>query len=236
MDYTFHYDTLIQKAKSRTLMIEYYELHHIVPRCMGGTDELTNIVKLTGREHFTAHLLLTKIYPNNDKLLFAAAMMCASNIILAGRSKNKMYSWLKVKRNQALSRTSAGSNNSQYGSVWITDGVNSKKSKVGQCPTGWFLGRSITQCRNKVCPQCNVTHTHRTSKFCSELCGKISRNTKLSLAVHELSYKHRENEFLELVTTEGLSVNAALIKMGYSGNQGKFYVWAKQILNKRPIV
>lgn len=30
----------------------YCERHHIIPRCAGGNDEASNMVVLTGREHF----------------------------------------------------------------------------------------------------------------------------------------------------------------------------------------
>jgi hypothetical protein len=42
---------------------------------MGGTDEDDNIVELTAREHFIVHKLLTEIYPNENKLHYAAFLM-----------------------------------------------------------------------------------------------------------------------------------------------------------------
>jgi len=58
MDYEKHYSLLIKKAQKRGTVDGYKEKHHIVPRCMGGTDDKSNIVELTAREHFVAHLLL----------------------------------------------------------------------------------------------------------------------------------------------------------------------------------
>lgn len=46
---------------------------------MGGTDLDTNLVYLTAKEHFVAHLLLHKLHPENDKLLFAFWAMCNQN-------------------------------------------------------------------------------------------------------------------------------------------------------------
>ena len=40
----------------------YVERHHILPRALGGTDDSSNLVALTAREHFLAHMLLAKIY------------------------------------------------------------------------------------------------------------------------------------------------------------------------------
>jgi len=61
MNYSNHYNLLIERAKIRTLT-SYKEAHHIFPKCLGGTDEPSNLVNLTYREHYIAHLLLAKIY------------------------------------------------------------------------------------------------------------------------------------------------------------------------------
>lgn len=81
----------------------YTEKHHIVPRCMGGSNEKTNLVRLTARAHFVVHRLLCKIYPSNGKLLYAFQLMFASNNTAtrgadAGwfRSSSKLYSAHKL--------------------------------------------------------------------------------------------------------------------------------------------
>ena len=61
MNYSNHYNLLIERAKIRTLT-SYKEAHHIFPKCLGGTDEPANLVNLTYREHYIAHLLLAKIH------------------------------------------------------------------------------------------------------------------------------------------------------------------------------
>lgn len=55
----------------------YTEKHHIVPRSMGGTDDKENLVILTAREHYIAHLLLTKCVSEEflSKMLYAYMMM-----------------------------------------------------------------------------------------------------------------------------------------------------------------
>lgn len=55
------YDWLIARASRRQLE-GYCEQHHVYPRCLGGTDEESNLIMLTAREHFLAHLLLAKIH------------------------------------------------------------------------------------------------------------------------------------------------------------------------------
>ena len=58
--YRAWYDSLMQKARNRSIDSPYTEIHHVLPRSMGGSDELSNLVELTYREHFIAHWLLTK--------------------------------------------------------------------------------------------------------------------------------------------------------------------------------
>lgn len=55
---------------------QYFEFHHIVPKCMGGDESEDNYIALTAREHFLAHYLLIKIYPNDYKLGIAFGMFC----------------------------------------------------------------------------------------------------------------------------------------------------------------
>ena len=92
MDYSKHYHTLIQRAKSRVLE-GYVEKHHILPKCIGGTDELHNLVALTPEEHFVAHQLLVKMFPDNHKLIYAARMMCSTT--QNHKRQNKLYGWLR---------------------------------------------------------------------------------------------------------------------------------------------
>ena len=35
-----------------------HDAHHVIPRCLGGTDDKSNLVELTAREHFIVHKLL----------------------------------------------------------------------------------------------------------------------------------------------------------------------------------
>jgi hypothetical protein len=48
-------------------LVKNTEKHHIVPRSLGGSNDESNIVRLTYREHFLAHLLLTKFTSGNDR-------------------------------------------------------------------------------------------------------------------------------------------------------------------------
>jgi hypothetical protein len=98
MDYGQIYSDLIERGLTRTLGDDVYlEKHHVWPKCMGGPDEASNIVKLTAEEHFLAHQLLVKMFPDNYKLAYAANMMCVSPKGNKQRSTNKRYGWLRKK-------------------------------------------------------------------------------------------------------------------------------------------
>lgn len=61
-NYKEEYDKLISYAKrqKRVKGKEYYEIHHIIPRSLGGSNNKDNLVLLTPEEHFKAHYLLWK--------------------------------------------------------------------------------------------------------------------------------------------------------------------------------
>ena len=72
---------LTRKNENRTKLDNiYYEEHHIIPKCLGGNNSIDNLVLLTPREHFVAHLLLYKHYKKIGgeplrKLAFALVSM-----------------------------------------------------------------------------------------------------------------------------------------------------------------
>ena len=58
--YTRWYYNIIDRAQTRLLNC-YTERHHIIPKSLGGSNEFSNLVSLTAREHFVCHILLTKM-------------------------------------------------------------------------------------------------------------------------------------------------------------------------------
>jgi len=69
--YSIYY-SIINRGLSRTIS-GYIEKHHIIPKSMGGSDDATNIVHLTAREHFICHLLLVKMTTGKDQFRMACA-------------------------------------------------------------------------------------------------------------------------------------------------------------------
>ena len=121
MDYKKHYNLLIQKGLKRNPSeLNYSEKHHIIPKCMGGNDSKENLVILTAEEHYVAHQLLVKIYPNQKGLKYAAFMMSVNN----GKNKrnNKQYGWLKKNLSEEFS-------NRLKGNTYAKNRINYKHSE-----------------------------------------------------------------------------------------------------------
>ena len=85
-NYLKHYDQLcstrkqLNRSKSNDV---YYENHHIQPRSLGGNNDQSNLVLLTAREHFIAHLLLYNHYKITGgvsfrKMAFALVSMAST--------------------------------------------------------------------------------------------------------------------------------------------------------------
>lgn len=56
----------------------YFSVHHIIPRSCGGSDDPSNLVKVSNRQHYVLHLLLTKMMISHDhrmKMVFALRFM-----------------------------------------------------------------------------------------------------------------------------------------------------------------
>jgi hypothetical protein len=73
MNHSLAYARLIANAQKRKGVDGYCEKHHILPKALGGSDDSSNIVALTAREHFVAHMLLA--YMHGGSMWFAVVCM-----------------------------------------------------------------------------------------------------------------------------------------------------------------
>ncbi len=74
------YDKFIQNilnTRGRFACLDgYHERHHIIPKCMNGSNSKDNLIDLYAREHFIAHKLLAEENPQNYQLKYAYWNMC----------------------------------------------------------------------------------------------------------------------------------------------------------------
>lgn len=91
INYETEYKNLINTWKTKTeeelSSYTYLEKHHIIPRCLGGTDDIDNIVKLSAASHLEAHILLLKLNPDNLDLVLAVNSMLMSSKFTKERQK-----------------------------------------------------------------------------------------------------------------------------------------------------
>ena len=105
--YTRWYYNIIQQAQSRILPPDVYvEKHHIIPKSLGGNNTKLNIAKLTPREHFVCHLLLTKMTDGNNMYKMRHAIWMLINVKRIGKGRytptGRMYEHIRQCHNIAI--------------------------------------------------------------------------------------------------------------------------------------
>ena len=154
MNYKKIYDNIIEYRLKNIPINCYIENHHILPKSLGGDDNQNNIVKLTGREHFICHYLLTKIYKKDSieyyKMLCAFMMMKCSKLNKNRYFNSRLYERLKIDFGKYISEINSiyqkGINNSQYGTIWICnidEKINKKVPKDTIINYPWIKGRNV---------------------------------------------------------------------------------------------
>lgn len=151
MNYEKIYAQLINKRQHVDILVKTgdrnIESHHILPTCLNGKNDQTNIVNLTQREHYFAHLLLVKIHFNNlnarIKLFMALERMTGiKNNGHQNRTNipSKLYQQLKSKSVKI-----------KHYQISITNGKENKRILItDKIPFGWKRGethkKSIDTC------------------------------------------------------------------------------------------
>lgn len=153
MNYKKIYEKLIERCVKRSYGKndgDYLERHHIIPRCLNRSDDDNNLVYLTGREHYIAHLLLSKIH-NTYELLMAVRMMRVGN----GRTTGCMYE-RRSKEASRLHSARVSGENSPHHKGWI------------HTPSGIFPTYKSACCANSTTDMTIRRRCHSKSKRWSE--------------------------------------------------------------------
>jgi len=242
MNYKRIYDNIVANRKNNRYN-GYTERHHIIPKSLGGSDALENLVNLSAKEHFICHLLLTKIYEKNSneyhKMIFAFLMMLTKSNNQNRYITSKKYETLKVVRADYL-KTLVGEKTSQHNTMWICNRLENTNKKIkitDAIPKGWEKGRLLKT--NRKCKYCGTVILKKISvkrnsvSYCSDEC-KIAYKNANHYKVENTVLYGKETEFIELYNIHK-SINKSLKLMGFVGGGG-YYIWAKDVLAKQAII
>jgi len=99
--YKLRYEKFIESLRNQIFDdSEYTEIHHIMPKCLNGNDNPENLIRLSLRQHFLAHWLLWKAYPDYPALASAFLQMNNKNPKTTkpfqGRLTSQTYEKLKI--------------------------------------------------------------------------------------------------------------------------------------------
>lgn len=106
--YTNWYNSIISQAQSQLRKKYegvYYEEHHIVPKCLGGSNKKINLVLLTAKEHFLCHWLLCKMVDDinsRQKLYHAFSSFLRSTKIQSRIYTSKQYEIARMYASRAM--------------------------------------------------------------------------------------------------------------------------------------
>lgn len=150
MNYHKIYNQIIDRAKSE-IREGYLERHHIVPKCLGGSDDNSNLVLLTGREHYICHWLLAK-QTNDKRLWLAFSMMSVSSENHQRIRSGRLFERSRIARSYAMT----GSSNPMFGKpsacVSHTEETKQKirESKLGKKRTPFTRSPASQETKNKI--------------------------------------------------------------------------------------
>ena len=110
--YQLWYNNLINHAKDRAwskkTALCYVESHHIIPKSLGGSNSKDNLVLLTAKEHYIAHLLLCRFGDSNQKskMIWAMQRFLTSNKTVSSTMYcNIKNQWIEEHKKKLIGNT-----------------------------------------------------------------------------------------------------------------------------------
>jgi len=129
------YDMIIDNAKNREIE-GYKERHHIIPKCMGGSNEKDNLINLTAREHFICHWLLTKCVTNT---FYQKKMLNALGKFVQESSKQQRN--LNSRQYEIARKAISKANKNRFYTTEMREKI--RQANVGRTP--WNKGKTKLQ-------------------------------------------------------------------------------------------
>ena len=157
----------------------YTEKHHICPQADDMFPEYKDLREhpwnnavLTARQHFIAHILIWKAFPQVESQAFALYAMRYKN---GQKLNSRIFAELKahcitlISRNSKTWKHTSESkrkrSDKMRGKIWITDGISNRRITNGPVPLGFVLGRTINKSVKRV----------ETSIKCGKATGERNR-------------------------------------------------------------
>ena len=175
--YKLWHDKIIAKAKNRTLE-GYKEVHHIIPKSCGGSNDKDNIVNLTAREHYVIHLLLPYFTTGNAKHKMLNAFIFMTSKSKFCKRDYKIHSRVYQKLRSEFAASLKGR---RLTPEW--------KAKISKTLTGTKLPESV---RRKI--------------SLANMGKKISEKSRLALAIRNKNNKFNLGKKASLETRKKLSI------------------------------
>lgn len=213
MDYIKHYKSLIETRKLLNRSKNdgvYYEKHHIIPKSFGGTDKPANLILLTAKEHYIAHLLLHMARPHSKKLAYGLWCMCK----MSNGIKINSGRIFEVVRNEALIKNNPSKKDINRKKSSERMSLNNPCSKENLIKTNRKhpnIGLNVSSLYGtKISDALIEYHKNNPNAFLgkthsSESIEKISENSKQSKAV-----------IIDGVTYNSLLKASKTLKIGYT--------------------
>lgn len=229
MNYLNIYNKIINNSKSRSLEC-YTEKHHIIPKCLGGSNKKENIAVLTAREHFICHRLLVKIYKDNNKMLYALNRLInryTKHSIL--KINSKTYSKLKKQHADLMSNRIVSKETKLKISKYRTGRKSSQETKDK-------LSKSLKGITKSKEWKDKISKAHLGKSKSPESIKKVSKywssilkdrpwknskaNTEVWALANELYIKRQANISMNKISKELDIPYTSLVKIGKKLNKG----------------
>lgn len=199
MNYTKIYTRIIERARTRELKT-YTESHHILPASLFNgkrkskiANKAKNLVDLTPKEHYIAHLCLMRMFPDDETMRAACKMVL---VYKNGARYDRIRQWINKRWYDARPKVECEVCSKEF---TVNPASKDRKYCSYECSA---IGRRTgynTPCKNCGCDVYQVASTKgRGYKFCSMKCSKEYNNITKNCAhckeefVIECVYKFRK--------------------------------------------
>ena len=195
----FHWYYKLIETRKNLVREEYTEKHHIIPRSLGGSNKKENLVRLTAREHFIAHLLLVFFTEGSDnkKMLKAFTMMSSiSENQDRIRFTSRLYSKLKIcaddvrreykhtdEAKRRIREYQTGRSKAPFSQEHLRKMSESRKGKEP-----WNKGRRGDKASQAIKDKMKKTRSALKFKLSDEGAEKISTRAKLYIVCYDKYY------------------------------------------------